>query len=137
VKPKLFDVITGILQGDPLAPYLFIIVLDFALRVAINDMDGVTIRKRRSRRYPAEFLADLDFADDIALLNDSINEAEDLLHRLESSSQYIGLSLNAKKTKYIHINPTTADGLRSLEGVNIEKVIDFKYHGGKYSTLLM
>jgi len=29
----------------------------------------------------------------------------------------------------MHINPTTADGLRSLEGVDIEKVIDFKYLG--------
>ena len=31
-----FNINTGVLQGDPLAPYLFIIVLDNALRTAID-----------------------------------------------------------------------------------------------------
>jgi len=29
--------------------------------------DGFTLKRRRSRRHPAEVLADLDYADDIAL----------------------------------------------------------------------
>ena len=31
-----FNIKTGVLQGDPLAPYIFIIVLDYALRTAIE-----------------------------------------------------------------------------------------------------
>ena len=31
-----FDIVAGVLQGDTLSPYLFIIVLDYALRKAIN-----------------------------------------------------------------------------------------------------
>eukprot|EP00111_Clytia_hemisphaerica_P013338 TCONS_00039146-protein len=65
-ETEFFDVVTGVLQGDPLAPYLFIVVLDYALRTAITSEDGVTIEKRRSRRHHTEKLADLDFADDIS-----------------------------------------------------------------------
>ena len=31
-----FDIVTGVLQGDTLAPYLFIICLDYALRTSID-----------------------------------------------------------------------------------------------------
>eukprot|EP00111_Clytia_hemisphaerica_P010883 TCONS_00031851-protein len=75
-------------------------------------------------------LADLDFADDISLLNETVVEAEKLLHKLEISTQSIGLFLNAKKTKYMHINPTTNDGIQqSVNGIALEKLDDFKYLG--------
>lgn len=32
-----FEIMTGVLQGDTLAPYLFIIVLDYSLRLATDD----------------------------------------------------------------------------------------------------
>ena len=38
-----FDIVAGLLQGDTLAPYLFIIYLDFELRTSIDNM------KERSR----------------------------------------------------------------------------------------
>ena len=31
-----FDIVTGVLQGDTLAPYLFIICVDYALRTSID-----------------------------------------------------------------------------------------------------
>ena len=31
-----FDIVTGVLQGNTLAPYLFIICLDYALRTSID-----------------------------------------------------------------------------------------------------
>ena len=63
-----FDILTGVLQGDALTPYLFIIMLDYALRKATDGMEedlGFPIIQRRSRRIPAVTLTDLDFADDI------------------------------------------------------------------------
>ena len=69
-----FEILAGVLQGDTLAPYLFIIVLDYVMRVAIGgeeDSLGFTITPRRNRWQPAEVLTDLDFADDIALLSDT------------------------------------------------------------------
>ena len=34
-ETNAFNIGTGVLQGDPLAPFLFIIVLDYALRISI------------------------------------------------------------------------------------------------------
>ena len=78
---EFFDIIAGVLQGDTLAPYLFIIVLDYVLRnLDQNKNLSFTLRKQLSRRYPAEILTDTDFADDLALLSDKIGNTENLLN---------------------------------------------------------
>ena len=80
---EFFAINTGVLQGDPLAPFLFIICLDYALRQAIDNTDGLTLKRRRSRRHPAEVIPDLGYADDIALLEDTIPDAQELLVKVE------------------------------------------------------
>ena len=37
-KEKYFDIVAGVLQGDTLAPYLFIICLDYVLRTSIDKI---------------------------------------------------------------------------------------------------
>ena len=37
-ETDMFEITAGVLQGDTLAPFLFIIVLDFALRRAIEGV---------------------------------------------------------------------------------------------------
>ena len=114
------------LQGDPLAPFPFIIFLDCALITAISPSDGITLRKRQSSRHPEEVLSDLAYADDIAVLENVLKEAEDLLHRDEEASQSIGrLFLNAGKTKFMRLNPPSDDQMLSLDGSEIGKVDDF------------
>ena len=51
-----FDTVAGVLQGDTLAPYLFIISLVYILRMSIDLMkeNGFKLVKERSRRYPAQ-----------------------------------------------------------------------------------
>ena len=36
---EYFDIVAGVLQGDPLAPYLFIICLDYVLRTSIDKSE--------------------------------------------------------------------------------------------------
>ena len=58
---------TGVLQGDTLAPYLFVIVLDYVLRTAIHDDSlGFKVANPISRsRGKAKYISELAFADDI------------------------------------------------------------------------
>ncbi|KXJ07950.1 hypothetical protein AC249_AIPGENE26468 [Exaiptasia diaphana] len=65
-----FDITAGVLQGDTLAPYLFIIWLDYVLRKALDENSelGFTLTERRSRRHPAQKFTDADYADDIAVV---------------------------------------------------------------------
>ena len=127
-----FQIKTGVLQGDTLAPYLFIIVLDYALRKAIGDKGnelGFTIKPRQSSRQHAQVITDLDFADDIALLSSEIEEAQELLNRVERECAVVGLGINAKKTKYITQNSRGDKVITTLSGDPLEKVEDFKYLG--------
>ena len=76
-----FDIVAGVLQGDRLASYLFIICLDYVLRTSIDKMkeNSFKLTKERSRKYPTQIIMDMDYADDIALLTN----AEILQHSLE------------------------------------------------------
>ena len=38
-ETELFDILAGVLQGDYLAPYFFILTLDYALEKAINGRE--------------------------------------------------------------------------------------------------
>ena len=67
---EYFDIVAGVLQGDLLAPYLFIIGLDYVLRTSIDKIreNGFELKKKRSRRYPEKTITDADYADNIAIL---------------------------------------------------------------------
>ena len=57
-----FDIVAGVLQGGTLAPYLFIICLNYVLRTSIDLMkdNGFKLAKEKSRRYPAQTITDAD-----------------------------------------------------------------------------
>ena len=103
-----FDIVAGVLQGDTLAPYLFIICLDYVLRTSIDKIkeNGFKLTKERSRRYPIKTISDADYADDIALLANAPAQAESLLYSQERAAAGIGLHINAYKTEYMCFNQT-------------------------------
>ena len=129
-ETESFNISAGVLQGDTLAPFLFVVVLDYVLRLSLDSMNekGMMIKPRRSRRYPAEYLTDLDFADDLALISESIKDAESLLQSLEFAASQVGLYCNEGKTKFITTSPSPPE-LKSLNNTIIERVEDFKYLG--------
>ena len=96
---EYFDIVAGVLQGDTLAPYLFIICLDYVLRTSTDKIkeNGFELTKKRSRREPWKTITDADNDDDIAILANAPNQAETLLHSLELAAAGIGLHVNAHK----------------------------------------
>ena len=131
-ETDMFEITAGVLQGDTLAPFLFIIVLDYAMRQAVSGREeelGFTIHPRKSRRYPKVVLTDLDFADDISLLSDEIEQAQELLSSVERECKKVGLCINAKKTKALTINISDPRPLHNTDGTALDWVDDFKYLG--------
>ena len=80
-----FDIVAVVLQGDTLAPYLFILCLDYALRMSIDKMKdyGFKLATERSRRYTAQTITNTDYTDDKALLANTPTKSETQLHSLE------------------------------------------------------
>ena len=68
--------------------------------------NGFELTKKRSRRYPARTITNADYADDLAILANTPNQAETLLHSLEWATAGIGLYVNAHKTEYTGFNQT-------------------------------
>ena len=131
---EYFDIVAGVLQGDTLTPYLFIICLDYVLRTSIDKIkkNGFKLTKKRSRRYPAKTITDADYADDIAILANTPNQAETLLHSLEQATRGIGLHVNAHKTEYMCFNQT--GDISTLDGTSLKLVDKFTYLGSSVSS---
>ena len=100
---NFFPIIAAVKWGDILVLHLFIIILDFVMRIAMTKDDnfGITLPQQRERLYPAVHLMDADFADDIALFPDTMNEAQTLLNAVESATWSVRLVTNAGKTKFM------------------------------------
>ena len=129
-----FNIVAGVLQGDTLAPYLFIICLDYVLWTSIDKMkdNGFKLAKERSRRYPAQTITDAAYTNDIALLAYTPTEAEALLHSLERTAAGIGLPVNADKTEYIRFNKRGY--ISSPNGSSLILVDKFTYRGSSVSS---
>ena len=79
---------TGIRQGDVWSPIFFGLVINYVLANSVQG--GIDIGR---------CVADLDFADEVALLGVSDSEVQANLHRIESLAEAIGLMINVGKTK--------------------------------------
>lgn len=126
---EFFKVLAGVLQGDTIAPYLFIICLDYILRTSIDRQNnqGFLLKRRYSKRHPVTYITDADYADDIALISSTIEGATNLLMVLEHAAAKIGLKINTKKTEYIPIN--CQGTIQSLSGQNLKSVDNYAYLG--------
>ena len=131
---EYFDIVAGVLQGDTLAQYLFIICPDYVLRTLIDKIkeNGFELTNKGSRQYPAKKITDADYADDIAILANTTKQAETLQHSLERAAAGVGLHVNAHNMEYICFNQT---GDISTIGWSSLKLVDkFTYLGSSVSS---
>ena len=131
---EYFDIVAGVLQGDMLAPYLFIICLGYVLRTSTDKIreNSFELTKKRSRRHLAKTITDADYTDDIAILANTPNQAKTLLHSLERAAAGIGLHVNAHKTEYMCYNQT--GDITTLDGTSLKLVGKFTYLGSSISS---
>ena len=128
-----FSINAGILQGDTLAPFLFIIVVDYVLRMSVDSITnkGFEIQPRRSTRHPAQYLTDTDFADDIALIR---------------GRGQIGLSSNSRRVVFFRCHFMLEKRIDKnfskkfvFGGLHLKKLIDaiFGPKTTKFTTILL
>ena len=80
----------------------------------------------------AKTITDADYADDIAILANTPDQAETLLHSLERAAAGIGLYVNAHKTEYMCYNQT--EDISTLDGTPLKLVDKFTYLGSSVAS---
>ena len=112
---------------------MFIICLNYELQTSVHLMkeNGFTLKKARSRRYPAQ-TTDANYADDITLLANTPTQAESLLHNLEQAAGGIGLHVNAGKTEYMCFNQK--GNISTRNGGSLKLMNKFTYLGSSVSS---
>ena len=89
-----FDVRAGVRQCDVWSPFLFGLVINYVLANSVRG--GIDIGQN---------VADLDFADDVALVGNCDPDVEENLHRIEETAQKVDLPpINDSKTKNLGVS---------------------------------
>ena len=103
------------------------------LRMSIDKMkdNGFKLTKERSRRYPAQSITYVDYADDVADLANTPTQPETLLYSLERADSGIFCHVSADKTEYMCF---IQRGLISTNGSSRKLVGKFTYQGSRVSS---
>ena len=111
--------------------YCYVIAI-FQFRYIVKEFNGFELTKKRSRRYPAKTITNADYANDIAILANTPNQAKTLLHSLERTATGIGFHVNAHKTEYMYFNQK--GDISTLDRSSLKLVDKFTYRGSSVSS---
>lgn len=139
-----FNLSRGVLQGDTLSPFLFIL----ALQRVLDRVDGMTDFGEPAGQYLGEVqrgasrlrkqillsrLRYLAYADDLVLLADKVEDLQAMLQSIEVDAAEIGLSINygVGKTECMHFGTkgNFKMKLKNMSGQLLRVVDSYKYLG--------
>ena len=118
---EFFEVLSGVKQGCILSTFLFLLVIDFAMNEVTNIAPfGIKWNNK-------DTLQDLDFADDLALIDTSITNLQLTTNALENIASSLGLKISTTKTKLMSIGEDA--GSLKCNDEDLEIVDKFTYLG--------
>ena len=144
-----FGITTGVRQGDVLAPTLFNLFFDSVIASTLAQYPHCGVRMlyhlgdelvgSRKIMRGSVLIQDLEYADDMALVSDSMDALEEVLRSLDAVCSGVGLSISSKKFKILAICPSISLGAPpravqlSLEEEPVAVVEEFEYLGSTIS----
>ena len=122
---------TGIRQGCPLSPYLFVMVLS----VILSDVDTRLLRHGipTNTWSVGKPVYDLEYADDTLLFGISVQVVEEYLRHLQVEASLYGLLLNLTKTELLKHPKLEDEQLRFSNGDPVQIADSVKYLGSQVS----
>ena len=106
-----------------LSPVIFALVVDWVMRRAIENGNAGL------KWINADRLSDLDFADGIALLDNTWNGIKEITDKVQKEAARVGLAINPEKTKIMKIGKCQEVDKVTIDGRPIDEVEDFCYLG--------
>ena len=146
-KEMLMNIQSGVRQGSLESPCLFNVVMDFVMKVFVDECDqlGINFSKfkysirtsasiERTNRHGQLNLSWLGYADDLVLFFDNDTNLRKGAKLLDSVFGKFLLKINYNKTKtmifnYQLQNSSYPDTILTLNSIRIENVAKFKYLG--------
>jgi hypothetical protein len=122
---------SGIRQGCPLSPYLFIIVLS----VIFKDLDDRLMQQGTPTNTWSEGkpVYDIEYADDTLLFALTTPQLQPILNALEWEAACYGMSLNNSKTELLVEDVTQPSSLTFIDGTPVNTTTQVKYLGSLVS----
>ena len=129
------------MQGPP----IFNVAITWALEPAERFKTvskGLILQRRQSSRQPERCVVDLDYADDIAAMDNTADGLQETTDYIAKYSAYGGLRMNSKKTECMVIGKDTSqqplpeDRIVNItvEGNPVKQVTEFTYLGAKITS---
>nr|CAH8869570.1 unnamed protein product [Trichobilharzia regenti] len=125
----LFPTNSGVRQGCPISPFLFNFAIDDILESALKD-----VREGGVDLLPGDRLFDLEYADDIVLLCDSMQAAQIALNQVAISVCKYGMCFAPSKCKVEKKKKKKPVPALTLAGEPLEVVDKFVYLGSCVSA---
>ena len=114
---------TGIRQGCPLSPYLFIVLMS-VLFADIHKNDTLQLAPHRVQGMETD---EMLYADDTVCISEDEAALTRLLAAIEKEGLKYGLRLNKRKCEYLHFGP--AGQVTFADGTPVPKKEEVKYLG--------
>jgi hypothetical protein len=114
---------TGIRQGCPLSPYLFLIVMT----VLFHDVHEGDTQNLIKHRVPGARFDEIFYVDDTICISQSTRSMNKFLKSIEDEGSKCGLKLNKKKCELVHTGRTPH--VHFQDGQKVPQMDEVKYLG--------
>ena len=111
--PDVFLIKNGVRQGDVLAPILFNLFFHAVICIFLQKPSGhgltvlyhpvAELVGNRKQMNCQILIPDLEYADDMCLISDSMDELEEMLQNLDESCNEMGLTISTRKMKIMAV----------------------------------